>query len=194
MGSFWLFRGTWGNQRTSTLSSRRSRSVMVRCRVTTMEPGSSACTGRLDLLFNNAGRNVKPVPLEDVPLEDFNSIVAVNLVAVRLHSLTIAASKMCFSTLALTRDVVWLHTCARCFLHFTWTPCNSAALSLHSARLSDYARPVTSGRSHHQQRLHLRACAATLFGTLHPHQARYNRPHQVHRARRTGIQHRVQPD
>ncbi|GJN92394.1 hypothetical protein Rhopal_005424-T1 [Rhodotorula paludigena] len=37
--------------------------------------------GRLDLLFNNAGRNVKPVPLEDVPLQDFNSIVAVNLVA-----------------------------------------------------------------------------------------------------------------
>ncbi|GAA6005169.1 SDR family oxidoreductase [Rhodotorula paludigena] len=37
--------------------------------------------GRLDLLFNNAGRNVKPVPLEDVPLEDLNSIVAVNLVA-----------------------------------------------------------------------------------------------------------------
>ncbi|BGP42301.1 hypothetical protein JCM10450v2_006395 [Rhodotorula kratochvilovae] len=37
--------------------------------------------GRLDMLFNNAGRNVAPVPLEDVPLADFQSIVAVNLTA-----------------------------------------------------------------------------------------------------------------
>ncbi|GAA5856687.1 hypothetical protein JCM8547_005930 [Rhodosporidiobolus lusitaniae] len=37
--------------------------------------------GRLDFLFNNAGRNVAPVPLEDVPLADFSSIVQVNLVA-----------------------------------------------------------------------------------------------------------------
>ncbi|GAA6049294.1 hypothetical protein JCM3770_005926 [Rhodotorula araucariae] len=36
---------------------------------------------RLDMLFNNAGRSVAPVPLEDVPLADFQSIVAVNLTA-----------------------------------------------------------------------------------------------------------------
>ncbi|GAA6004057.1 hypothetical protein JCM10207_006536 [Rhodosporidiobolus poonsookiae] len=37
--------------------------------------------GRLDLLFNNAGRNVAGVPLEEVPFDDFRSIVDVNLVA-----------------------------------------------------------------------------------------------------------------
>ncbi|GAA5989211.1 hypothetical protein JCM11641_006569 [Rhodosporidiobolus odoratus] len=37
--------------------------------------------GRLDLLFNNAGRSTPPVPLEDVSLEDFQSIVGVNLIA-----------------------------------------------------------------------------------------------------------------
>ncbi|GAA5891369.1 hypothetical protein JCM8208_002604 [Rhodotorula glutinis] len=37
--------------------------------------------GRLDLLFNNAGRGLPAVPLEDVPLADFQSIVAINLVA-----------------------------------------------------------------------------------------------------------------
>ncbi|TNY23276.1 short-chain dehydrogenase/reductase SDR [Rhodotorula diobovata] len=37
--------------------------------------------GRLDLLFNNAGRGLPAVPLQDVPLDDFQSIVAINLVA-----------------------------------------------------------------------------------------------------------------
>ncbi|GAA6046134.1 hypothetical protein RTBOTA2_005050 [Rhodotorula toruloides] len=37
--------------------------------------------GRLDVLFNNAGRSVAPVPLEDVSLEDFQSIVSLNLIA-----------------------------------------------------------------------------------------------------------------
>jgi NAD(P)-dependent dehydrogenase (short-subunit alcohol dehydrogenase family) len=35
--------------------------------------------GRLDVVFNNAGRGTPPVPLEDVTLEDWNSTVAANL-------------------------------------------------------------------------------------------------------------------
>jgi NAD(P)-dependent dehydrogenase (short-subunit alcohol dehydrogenase family) len=35
--------------------------------------------GRLDLLFNNAGINVPGVPMEDLSIEQWNSVVAVNL-------------------------------------------------------------------------------------------------------------------
>jgi NAD(P)-dependent dehydrogenase (short-subunit alcohol dehydrogenase family) len=35
--------------------------------------------GRVDVLFNNAGRSAPPVPLEDLSLEDWQSVVAVNL-------------------------------------------------------------------------------------------------------------------
>jgi NAD(P)-dependent dehydrogenase (short-subunit alcohol dehydrogenase family) len=35
--------------------------------------------GRLDVIFNNAGRGTPPVPLEEVTLEDWNSTVAANL-------------------------------------------------------------------------------------------------------------------
>jgi NAD(P)-dependent dehydrogenase (short-subunit alcohol dehydrogenase family) len=35
--------------------------------------------GRLDVIFNNAGKGTPPVPLEDVKLEDWNSTVAANL-------------------------------------------------------------------------------------------------------------------
>jgi NAD(P)-dependent dehydrogenase (short-subunit alcohol dehydrogenase family) len=37
--------------------------------------------GRVDVLFNNAGRSLPPVPLEDVPFADWQSVVAVNLTA-----------------------------------------------------------------------------------------------------------------
>jgi NAD(P)-dependent dehydrogenase (short-subunit alcohol dehydrogenase family) len=37
---------------------------------------------------------------------------------------------------------------------------------------------------HHQQRLDLRACAATVVGGLHLDQARHHRPHQGHQPRR----------
>ncbi|GAA5915658.1 hypothetical protein JCM6882_002376 [Rhodosporidiobolus microsporus] len=37
--------------------------------------------GRLDLLFNNAGRGAPGVPLEDIPLDTFLSVVNINLVA-----------------------------------------------------------------------------------------------------------------
>jgi len=37
--------------------------------------------GRVDVLFNNAGRGAPPVPLEDLTFEDWQSVVAVNLTA-----------------------------------------------------------------------------------------------------------------
>jgi NAD(P)-dependent dehydrogenase (short-subunit alcohol dehydrogenase family) len=37
--------------------------------------------GRVDVLFNNAGRASAPVPLEDVPFEDWQSMVGANLTA-----------------------------------------------------------------------------------------------------------------
>jgi NAD(P)-dependent dehydrogenase (short-subunit alcohol dehydrogenase family) len=37
--------------------------------------------GRLDVLFNNAGRGLPPVPLEDVSFADWQSVVGVNLTA-----------------------------------------------------------------------------------------------------------------
>ena len=35
--------------------------------------------GRLDLLFNNAGITAKPVPLEEIPFEDWTNVVNTNL-------------------------------------------------------------------------------------------------------------------
>jgi NAD(P)-dependent dehydrogenase (short-subunit alcohol dehydrogenase family) len=40
--------------------------------------------GRLDVLFNNAGRGAAPVPLEDLPLADWRAVVDVNLTGVFL--------------------------------------------------------------------------------------------------------------
>ncbi len=40
--------------------------------------------GRLDLLFNNAGQGAPPVPLEDLPFEQWRAVVDVNLTGVFL--------------------------------------------------------------------------------------------------------------
>jgi NAD(P)-dependent dehydrogenase (short-subunit alcohol dehydrogenase family) len=43
--------------------------------------------GRLDLLFNNAGRNAPGVPFEDLAFEDWSAVVAVNLTGMFLCAL-----------------------------------------------------------------------------------------------------------
>ena len=66
-------------------SSAGPRAIAISTDVS--KPGSVAALfaktvqefGRLNLLFNNAGTNVPPVPIEEVTLEQWNSIVAVNL-------------------------------------------------------------------------------------------------------------------
>src|SRR6266849_7491291 len=40
--------------------------------------------GRLDLLFNNAGTNAAPIPLEDLPVEEWRRVIDVNLTGVFL--------------------------------------------------------------------------------------------------------------
>jgi len=40
--------------------------------------------GRLDVLFNNAGMNIPPLPLEEISLEQWQTVVAVNLTGVFL--------------------------------------------------------------------------------------------------------------
>lgn len=84
-----LSRVIWASRRMSTLSSTLSgeNTVLLRSLARSLRAhlDEFALSGRLDLLFNNAGRSVAPVPLEEVSLEDFQSIVGVNLVAVRWH-------------------------------------------------------------------------------------------------------------
>ena len=41
--------------------------------------GPVAAAGRLDVLFNNAGRGAPPVPFEDLPLDTWRAVVDVNL-------------------------------------------------------------------------------------------------------------------
>ncbi|HSZ52463.1 MAG TPA: SDR family oxidoreductase, partial [Caulobacteraceae bacterium] len=41
--------------------------------------GPVARCGRLDVLFNNAGRGAPPVPFEDLPLDAWRAVVDVNL-------------------------------------------------------------------------------------------------------------------
>ncbi len=42
-------------------------------------PPSKAKYGRLDVLFNNAGMGAPPVPIEDLPFETWQQVVATNL-------------------------------------------------------------------------------------------------------------------
>jgi NAD(P)-dependent dehydrogenase (short-subunit alcohol dehydrogenase family) len=52
--------------------------------VTDLFAATAARWGRLDVLFNNAGRGAPPVPMETLSLEAWESVVAVNLTAVFL--------------------------------------------------------------------------------------------------------------
>jgi NAD(P)-dependent dehydrogenase (short-subunit alcohol dehydrogenase family) len=47
--------------------------------VATLFESAAAAFGRLDVLFNNAGRGAAPTPFEDIPLATWNAVVAVNL-------------------------------------------------------------------------------------------------------------------
>ena len=85
--------------------------------------------GRLDLLFNNAGRDAPAVPMEDLTLEQWNTVVAVNLTGAFL--------------------------------------CAQEAIRLMKAQ-------EPQGRTHHQQRFDLRACAAPALRALHRDQARHH--------------------
>src|SRR5262245_39277282 len=49
--------------------------------VTAAFTATPAAWGRLDVLFNNAGMGAPAVPMEDLSLEKFREVVAVNLVA-----------------------------------------------------------------------------------------------------------------
>jgi NAD(P)-dependent dehydrogenase (short-subunit alcohol dehydrogenase family) len=47
--------------------------------VTRLFDSAAAAFGRLDVLFNNAGRGAAPTPFEDITLATWNAVVAVNL-------------------------------------------------------------------------------------------------------------------
>jgi len=70
---------------TASLSGAGERALAVPCDVTQPAAVNAAfektreAFGRLDVLFNNAGRGGPPVLLEDVTFEDWQSVVSVNL-------------------------------------------------------------------------------------------------------------------
>ena len=68
------------------------------------------------------------------------------------------------------------------------------AVRLLAGSLQDHEGPEPARRPHHQQRLDLGAHAAPALGRLHVDQARRDRPHQVDRARRARIRHRLLAD
>jgi NAD(P)-dependent dehydrogenase (short-subunit alcohol dehydrogenase family) len=77
-------------EETAALSGAASRAVVAPAdvadpeAVTALFQGAVAKAGRLDVLFNNAGRGAPPVPFEDLPLETWRAVVEVNLTGVFL--------------------------------------------------------------------------------------------------------------
>ncbi len=65
---------------------------------------------------------------------------------------------------------------------------------VHPGGVPHHEEPDAARRADHQQRLDLGACAAAELGALHLDQARHHRPHQIDRARRAQIRHRLRPD
>ena len=58
---------------------RADRRVQARVRSWRCSTRSKSSFGRLDVLFNNAGIGAPPVPLEDLPFETWQNVVATNL-------------------------------------------------------------------------------------------------------------------
>jgi NAD(P)-dependent dehydrogenase (short-subunit alcohol dehydrogenase family) len=77
-------------QTAAEAGTRRSRTMVVQTDVADAASVEALFTrtkeryGRLDLLFNNAGLFAPPVPLEDLPVETWRSVVDVNLTGVFL--------------------------------------------------------------------------------------------------------------
>ena len=53
---------------------------------------------------------------------------------------------------------------------------------------------AAAGGTHHQQRIHLRACSAHVLGALHRHQTCHHGAHEIYLARRPDPQHCLWPD
>ena len=105
--------------------------------------------GRVDLLFNNAGRFAASSDFDAIPVDEWRAMVDVNLTGSFL--------------------------CARA--------------AFRVMRNQEPAR-----RQDHQQRIHQRPRAATEFRRLHGNKARDQRTHEIDRARRPRLRHRVLAD
>ncbi len=72
-------------EETADLSGAGQRALVAPCdvadpfSVAALFEGAVAQAGRLDILFNNAGRGAPPVTIEDLPLETWRAVVEVNL-------------------------------------------------------------------------------------------------------------------
>eukprot|EP00756_Hemistasia_phaeocysticola_P057713 Hpha_TRINITY_DN34321_c0_g1::TRINITY_DN34321_c0_g1_i1::g.109648::m.109648 len=79
-------------QETERELPRGTQSLCVRCDVTkegdvdALFEAAKRRFGRVDVLFNNAGSGAPPLPLEDLPLSDWQRVVDVNLTALFLCS------------------------------------------------------------------------------------------------------------
>jgi NAD(P)-dependent dehydrogenase (short-subunit alcohol dehydrogenase family) len=73
-------------QRTASMGSAQGGSMLAvptdvgdSAAVKALFAATKEAFGRLDLLFNNAGRGTPPIPMEELTVEQWNAVVAVNL-------------------------------------------------------------------------------------------------------------------
>jgi NAD(P)-dependent dehydrogenase (short-subunit alcohol dehydrogenase family) len=72
----WMPQSPWPD-RVRCLPSRAMSQIRLPC--ATLFAQTKAAFGRLDLLFNNAGTGAPPMPMEDLPLEQWKRVVDTNL-------------------------------------------------------------------------------------------------------------------